>query len=412
MNPDSLTLPFRKRKELSPMDDTLIRRLQKDLPLTLQPPRIPRAEETAHPVSLEHPWGTYFLSCGIAGTRRGRIWSLWSGNEDGPCGCLMLARSDDEGRTWSPPQLVLEARRTPGGFPLSNKNGALWCDPEGGLWLFFSQSLGYFDGRSGVWAVRCADPDAETPEWGEPSRLWHGVPLNKPCVRRNGEWVLPLSLGIRRFASFDGESLPDSLFAELDSLRGAHVLVSSDSGRSWERRGFQNCTDPTFYEKHVLEKQNGVLKMYARDRWGILSAESSDEGWHWTPFRREFCSVSARFHVSRLPSGNWLMLRYDTDDLADDPDRRKNITAFLSEDEGGTWRGGLLLDGREKVSYPDAFVHPDGRIFTQHDYLRKDGCLVLSVFREEDVLAGRPVTDAVRLGVSFPSRLTGDCLTV
>ena len=209
MNPDSLTLPFRKRKELSPMEDTLIRRLQKDLPLTLQPPRIPRAEETAHPVSLEHPWGTYFLSCGIAGTRRGRIWSLWSGNEDGPCGCLMLARSDDEGRTWSPPQLVLEARRTPGGFPLSNKNGALWCDPEGGLWLFFSQSLGYFDGRSGVWAVRCADPDAETPEWGEPSRLWHGVPLNKPCVRRNGEWVLPLSLGIRRFASFDGESLPD-----------------------------------------------------------------------------------------------------------------------------------------------------------------------------------------------------------
>ena len=185
------------------MEDTLIRRLQKDLPLTLQPPRIPRAEETAHPVSLEHPWGTYFLSCGIAGTRRGRIWSLWSGNEDGPCGCLMLARSDDEGRTWSPPQLVLEARRTPGGFPLSNKNGALWCDPEGGLWLFFSQSLGYFDGRSGVWAVRCADPDAETPEWGEPSRLWHGVPLNKPCVRRNGEWVLPLSLGIRRFASFD-----------------------------------------------------------------------------------------------------------------------------------------------------------------------------------------------------------------
>jgi hypothetical protein len=27
--------------------------------------------------------------------------------------------------------------------------GNLWTDPNGKLWLFFDQSLGYFDGRSG-----------------------------------------------------------------------------------------------------------------------------------------------------------------------------------------------------------------------------------------------------------------------
>ena len=110
-------------------------------------------------------------------------------------------------------------------------------------------------------------------------------------------------------------------------------------------------------------------------------------------FKREFFTTSARFSVTKLPSGNWLMVRYD----CPDKDVRKNLTAYISTDEGRNWSGGLLLDDREKISYPDAFVHPDGRIFVQYDHLRQNGSLVMAVFREEDALAGKNVSGQVRL---------------
>ncbi len=39
--------------------------------------------------------------------------------------------------------------------------GNLWTDPLGRLWLIFDQSMDMFDGRAGVWAAICENPDAE-----------------------------------------------------------------------------------------------------------------------------------------------------------------------------------------------------------------------------------------------------------
>src|SRR5690606_9989900 len=69
--------------------------------------------------------------------------------------------------------------------------------------------------------------------------------------------------------------------------------------------------------------------------------------------------------------------------------QRKNITAFLSEDNGKTWEGGLLLDERTGVAYPDGFQSKDGSIFISYDYDRDEkGHIYLSRFTEEDILAG------------------------
>ena len=38
------------------------------------------------------------------------------------------------------------------------------------------------------------------------------------------------------------------------------------------------------------------------------------------------------------------------------------LTAWLSEDEGATWQGGLMLDERKGISYPDGFQAPDGTV--------------------------------------------------
>ena len=57
-----------------------------------------------------------------------------------------------------------------------------------------------------------------------------------------------------------------------------------------------------------------------------------------------------------------------------------------------------MLDEREHVTYPDGVQAPDGTIYIVYDYNRTpDGEVLLATFTEEDVRAGKPVSDKVRL---------------
>ena len=70
-----------------------------------------------------------------------------------------------------------------------------------------------------------------------------------------------------------------------------------------------------------------------------------------------------------------------------------------------SWKGGLLLDERAS-SYPDGIQAEDGTLFIIYDHQcytlnracqRGVGSVQIAVFSEEDVRAGKPVTDKVRL---------------
>jgi hypothetical protein len=66
------------------------------------------------------------------------------------------------------------------------------------------------------------------------------------------------------------------------------------------------------------------------------------------------------------------------------------LTAYLSEDEGETWQGGLVLDERQGVSYPDLTEGKDGLIYCIYDYSRREEKeILMAVFREGDIPAGR-----------------------
>ena len=68
------------------------------------------------------------------------------------------------------------------------------------------------------------------------------------------------------------------------------------------------------------------------------------------------------------------------------------LTAWLSEDEGKTWQGGLMLDERKGISYPDGFQAPDGTIYISYDRNRAtDGEILLARFTEQDIIAGKLV---------------------
>ncbi|MEO2020033.1 MAG: sialidase family protein [Fuerstiella sp.] len=56
------------------------------------------------------------------------------------------------------------------------------------------------------------------------------------------------------------------------------------------------------------------------------------------------------------------------------------------KDEGKTWSGGLMIDEREDVTYPDGVQADDGRIYIIYDHQRTPlGEVLLATFSEEDV---------------------------
>jgi hypothetical protein len=61
----------------------------------------------------------------------------------------------------------------------------------------------------------------------------------------------------------------------------------------------------------------------------------------------------------------------------------------LSEDDGRTWQGGLMIDERAGVSYPDGVQGPDGTIYLIYDYGRQaERMILMATFVEADVLQG------------------------
>jgi len=317
---------------------------------------------------------------GIERTHAGRLWAIWySGGEgEGPDNYVLLVTSEDDGETWSKPELVIDP---PG--KVRAYDSMVWLDPLGRLWVFWAQSYEWFDGRCGVWAIHAEAPESRHPTWSEPRRLCNGIALNKPTVLSAGEWLLPAAVWNSR-----APRLP-----ELEQERRSNAFCSKDQGQTWNLLGSADVPDRWFDEHMIVEKRDGALWMLVRTRYGVGESFSRDRGRTWSPGRPSaIAGPNARFHIRRLRSGRLLLLNHFRFV------GRSHMTALLSEDDGRTWPHHLLLDERSSVSYPDAVEADDGRIFTIYDRERHGAReILLAVFREEDVLAGRCVSDGARL---------------
>ena len=326
----------------------------------------------------------YGMTIGIERTPKGRIWACWVGGGDNDDAFFVLNTSDDNGKTWSDPRVVID----PHDKSLADKRrtivGNLWTDPLGRLWLFFDQSMTHFDGRNGNWYTVCENPDSESPVWSEPVRIWHGCSLNKPTVLSDGTWLLNVSLWD------EGKIKPKykERYGHLDSLRMAHVFASIDQGRPWIRRGGIRFPQPQFDESHIIERKDGSLWMTSRTGNGIWESISVDKGIAWSEPQKYMEHIGSRHFMRRLQSGRILFVRHGG--IGERTKFRSKLTAYLSEDEGKTWTGGLMLDERRGISYPDGFQAPDGAIYISYDHNRDfDGEILMARFTEKDVLEGK-----------------------
>lgn len=325
---------------------------------------------------------------GIPGIERapgGRLWAVWysGGDWEGPENYLVLVTSADDGQTWSKPAMIVD----PVDPRVRAFDACLWLDPQNRLWLFWAQSLGGWDGRFGVWAMVSANGDAATPTWSQPRWLSDGILMNKPTVAANGDWLLPVSLWTPR----DKKHNPPH-FIDPGERTGAWVVISRDAGKTFEYLGMANGQEGRIFDEHMLiERHDGSWWMLTRVLNGIWENESTDGGRTWNAGRfSPIPHINSRFFIRRLQSGNLLLVRHNLEGKADeDWPPRSHLTAFFSEDDGHTWLGGLLLDERVGVSYPDGTQMPDGTIHVIYDWNRtRDKHLLLATFTEDDVRAG------------------------
>ncbi len=371
---------------------------QEQLDLTLRPAGI--LTEPGEKYSDEAR--DYAMVLGIDRTPGGRLWAAWIAGGDSEDGFLVAAWSDDDGESWTSPRLVIDPPDSPTGLKKRVLVGTFWTDPLGRLWLFYDQSLGYFDGRAGVWAIVSENPDAREPAWSEPQRIWHGATLNKPLVLERGEWLLPISLWTREWIRprlKEGPGAPLlGVYEELDPLRMAHIFVSQDQGKTWTRRGGVAADQRRFDEHMFVKLRDGRLWMLIRTYYGLAETYSTDDGRTWSepvPARIKHLDKGARVHLRRLSSGRILLVKHGA--IEEKTKRRSHLTAFLSQDDGETWSQGLVLDERSGVSYPDGFEAPDGTIGIIYDRNRAtDSEILMARFTEEDILQGRFSTPKAR----------------
>ena len=294
-----------------------------------------------------------------------RLWATWygGGEAEGPENYIMAATSGDAGETWSDLTLVIDPS-----FRASEP--ALWCDPRGRMWLMWNQyPQGQLEPNSELWAVTAEKPDDEDPAWTEPRLLATELNcFNKPLVLSNGDWVWPAG--------------------SWHKPNPSRALLSHDDGATFVPTGPIVIPEQReFDEYNVVELSDGRLWLTCRTDAGIVESFSSDFGKTWTVAAP--CAVQhaiSRHFLTKLQSGKLLLIKHGP---IDKQIGRSHLTAFLSGDDGKTWYGGLRLDERNDVSYPDGVQAADGTIYIIYDYERKGAKeILLARFTEKDVADG------------------------
>lgn len=313
----------------------------------------------------------------------GRLWATWYAGptrDEDRNNYVVLATSGDDGATWE--EVMVADPDGPG--PLRAFDSQVWIDPDNHLWWFWAQAISH--GRDAqTWAMITTNPESSHPEWTDPRHVAPGVMMSKPILHSSGDWMFPISDWEARLS---GDP----------SAASAGVWVSTNRGDSVFLRGtaLVPLEDRTFDEHMLIERLDGDLWMWVRTRSGIGVSVSQDHGKTWPVVAPGAVQhPAARFFIWRLQSGNLLLVKHGPIDVQTG---RTDLTAYVSRDDGDTWEGGLLLDGRSSISYPDGQQSDDGRIYITYDYSRTGfKAILMAVFTEADALTGEDISGQVRL---------------
>ncbi len=288
-------------------------------------------------------------------TRKGTLLAFCEGRRNSRSDAgdidLLVKRSSDGGRTWSPQLPVSDMGTDTIGNPCpvqDRKTGTIWLpltrnpgdltereiEKEGSrgtrtVWMTSSRD----DGRS--WAA----PHEITSTTKDPGWGWYATGPGNAIQTRTGRLVVPCDH--RRFAG---------------QARHSHVIYSDDSGQSWKLGG---SAQPDTNECAVVELNDGSLLLNMRSYHGKnrrALARSTDGGLTWGDFKLDEALIEPVCQAS--------FIRYDRKRLLfSNPasKKRERMTVRLSRDEGAAWPVSRVLH-EGPAAYSALGVLKDGSV--------------------------------------------------
>lgn len=364
----------------------------REFPFGCTPDRIPSRKYVTAPDHFHSHSSRRFSGIpSIAVSWGGRLWATWysgpTAGEDSN-NYVVLSTSSNGGADWKE---VLVADPDCDG-PRRSFDPEVWITPEGRLrWMWADREVPLRDGASNSFTcghyfantdrLMCVELDAEAEPVADgivPTEIASGVMMCKPAVLRNGRRLFPVAAWFDDFSARVYEGGSD--LARLEPV-GSAMLPR-------ERRQFD--------EHNIVELADGTLRLYMRTKSGpdgAWQSDSGDGGRTWSTSKPcPFAHTNSRLFVRRLASGALLLVKNGP---LDSDIGRSDMTAFVSDDDGATWKGGLVLHNGP-CSYPDGDQAADGTIFVTFDNDRMGNQEILfAKFTEDDVRAGKKVSEVM-----------------
>lgn len=268
---------------------------------------------------------------------------------------IVCRRSSDNGRTWSEPQTLVEGTGYKHGY---GDPALVQCENGDVLCLFV--------GGNGLWASTESDPIRSYVcrstdrglTWGEPveitSLLWGSQAVNPTCRDYKSSFfgsgnALRLKQGPHRGRVMVAAAMGRKNVNKLDNF----VVYSDDNGLTW------NVSDKAFTEgdeAKLMELADGTVLISVRRSGARGYNRSADGGQTW--------GQQGTWPEMTTNACNGDMLRVnDTILLHSIPNsmQRRDVSLFLSTDEGRTWRSPVLLCEGPSV-YSSLTLLSDGSI--------------------------------------------------
>lgn len=154
----------------------------------------------------------------------------------------------------------------------------------------------------------------------------------------------------------------------------ALAAFTDDWGQTWQFSEPIVDVDIGNIQPSFVKKKNGNIVAYMRDNGTpkrIRVSESKDGGLTWGHVQTtEIPNPGSSLECIALKSGNWLLVCNDT------TSGRHLLSAYLSDDEGATWKWKRPLEQFERDlgsgSYPSVIQASDGSIHCTYSFNSKN----------------------------------------
>lgn len=305
----------------------------------------------------------------IACTRGGRLFvSAMSGGiyEPDPRNCSLLFYSDDNGDTWSSPVLALESSPKD---HLRRFELELWISPSGALWCFWAEvpypvglSLPTYEQKidmendseyhqlerqTKTYAAVCENPDAEELVFSTPRCLFNAVIRNKPFVTDSGRWLFPTYItSPREYYEF---------------------YYSDDEGKTLHpTRRYGRTLNRAYDEPSFYRMADGKIAAVVRTTPPVYKRMiSEDDGLTWSEPQELMPAASQRPCTKNLCDGSVAI-------IPSLHQKRRDGLRLMRSADGVEFSDCLILDDRERVSYPEIAENGDGTLYIVYDRERNN----------------------------------------